>query len=363
VAVNDDALKLTVYFGESDRYEGHLLSDVLIDRYQRHGLQAAILLRAIEGFGIKHQLHTQRLLTLSEDLPLVSVALDTRAKIEALLPEVTEVVSGGLITLERARLLTGDIRAVPFPEGMHEATKLTLYVGRAERASGRPTYLQLVELLRQHGLDGATVLLGVDGIAHAERRRGRFFSRNADVPLMIVSVGPVEAISSALSRLGDLLAKPAITLERVLVCKQDGQRLAEPRRLPADDGSGLAIWQKLMIHTPEHARHDGHPLYVQIIRRLREAGASGATSLRGIWGFSGRQEPHGDRFLSLQRRVPVLTTVVDTPERILDWFEVIDELTDEAGLVTSEVVPAFQAIAPQRTTGGLRLARLHRDPG
>ena len=53
---------------------------MLVDLYEHHGVKAAVLLRAVEGFGIKHQLHTQRILTLSEDLPLVSVAVDNRER-------------------------------------------------------------------------------------------------------------------------------------------------------------------------------------------------------------------------------------------------------------------------------------------
>jgi hypothetical protein len=52
-----------------------------------------------------------------------------------------------------------------------------------------------------------------------------------------------------------------------------------------------------------------------------------------------------------------VTTLVDTPERCRRWFDLIDELTDEAGLVTSELVPAFQAVAPELRHGGLRLAQ------
>ena len=70
--MNRDCLKLTIYFGESDRVEGRLLSDVLIDLFEREELQAAVLMRAVEGFGIKHKLRTDRFLTLSEDLPLVA---------------------------------------------------------------------------------------------------------------------------------------------------------------------------------------------------------------------------------------------------------------------------------------------------
>ena len=100
-------------------------------------------------------------------------------------------------------------------------------------------------------------------------------------------------------------------------------------------------------------------LHHELIRALRKAGASGATSLRGLRGYHGDHEPHGDSFWQLRRRVPVITVIVDSPERVQRWFELVDGLTGESGLVTSEMVPAFRATGPQLTRGGLRLARLH----
>ena len=355
--MNEDCLKLTVYFGESDRFEGRLLSDALVDVFEQRGLHAAVLMRAVEGFGIKHKLRTQRFLTLSEDLPLVAVAVDERARIEAVLPDVTGMVEGGLVTLERARLLHGGLEAVVLPEDLEEATKLTIYLGRDERIAGRPAYLEVVAHLHRAALAGATVLLGVDGLAHRRRERARFFARNDAVPLMIVSVGAGDVVAGALPGLERLLADPIVTLERVRVCKRDGELLAQPRHLPERDEHGLGVWQKLMVFAGEQARHDGHPLYIQLIRRLREQGASGATSLRGIWGYSGDHPPHGDRLFRVRRQVPVVTTIVDTPAEIQRWFRIVDECTDEAGLVTSEMVPAFHAVAPERRVGGLRLAR------
>jgi PII-like signaling protein len=76
-----------------------------------------------------------------------------------------------------------------------------------------------------------------------------------------------------------------------------------------------------------------------------------------VWGYHGDHRPHGDSFWQLRRRVPILTVIVDTPERIRRWFGVVDELTDETGLVTSEMVPAFRATAEHRTSGGLHLAQ------
>ncbi len=353
----DDCLKLTTYFGERDRAGDAFLGDALVDLYERRAFEAGVVLRGVEGFGIKHQLQTARLLTLSEDLPLVSIAVDTRDRIQSALDEVTALTSHGLITLERARMLTGRVGTVDLPEELHEATKLTVYVGRQQRIANQPAHVAIVEALRRRGVAGATVLLGVDGTAHGVRRRARFFGRNAEVPLMIISVGEGRAIARALPDLGAMLQRPLMTLERVRLCKRDGTLLSEPAHLPDSDPTGLGVWQKLMVYAGEQARHAGKPLYVELVRRLREAGAAGATSLRGIWGYHGDHEPHGDRFWTLRRDVPVLTVIVDSPERVRRWFAIVDELTDETGLVTSELVPAFHAAGPGVASGGLALAR------
>jgi PII-like signaling protein len=358
--VNEDCLKLTTYFGERDRANGGFLADAFTDIYARHELQTSLVMRGIEGFGVKHHLRTDRLLTLSEDLPLVSVAVDTRERIQTALAEIDELRFDGLVTLERARMLTGRIEPVVLPPELHDATKLTVYVGRQERANGSPAYQAVVDLLHRRGIAGATVLLGVDGTAHGVRQRARFFGRNAQVPLMIIAVGDGQRIAELLPELGAMLPRPLLTLERVRVCKRDGERLAEPRALPQTDPSGLGVWQKLMVYTGEQARHAGHPLHHHVIRSLRHAGAAGATSLRGIWGYHGDHAPHGDSFWQLRRRVGIVTVIVDTPERIRDWFGLVDELTDETGLVTSEMVPAFRATSPERMHGGLTLADL--DP-
>lgn len=355
--MNEDCLKLTTYFSERDRTEGQLLGDALLDVYGRAEIEASVLLRGIEGFGLKHHLSTDRLLSLSEDLPAVSVAVDTRERIEAALEELVAIKRRGLLTLERARLLSGEIAEVSLPEELHEATKLTVYVGRQERVYGEPAFMAICDLLHRRGIAGATALLGVDGTVRGERERGRFFSRNAEVPMMVIAVGSGERIGHVLPELGSLLRRPLLTLERVRVCKRDGELLERPHALPANDAHGMAIWQKLMVYTSEAAKHDKHPIHTELIRRLRESGAIGATSLRGVWGFHGDHQPHGDRMLQLRRHVPIVSIIVDTPARIAASFEIVDELTEGRGLVTSEMVPAMTAMTEEEQQGGLRLAR------
>jgi PII-like signaling protein len=321
-----DALKLTVYFGERDRVHGRRLSDVLLDACERRGLRAAVLLRAAEGFGIKHHLRSDRLLTLSEDLPLVVVAVDERARVEAALPEVVDLAGDGLVTLERARLLAGDLDA-PAPA---TGAKLTLYGGRGDDPRA------LVEVLRRHGAAGATVLRGVDGTPHGERRRARLLGRDAGVPSLVVSVGDGAAIARALPDLARRLGRPLATLERVTVL--DG---GEPSAGPG--------WTKLSLYAGGGAAADA------AVRRLREAGAAGATVLRGVWGYRGDRPPHGDRLLALRRDVPTVTVCVDAPERAARWAELLRPLAGPDALLTAEHVPAYRATGPHIRRGDLRL--------
>ena len=72
--------KLTVYFGERDRAAGGFLSDALAAIFARHELHLSVVLRGIAGFGPAQHLRTDRLLSLSEDLPLVTVAVDERPR-------------------------------------------------------------------------------------------------------------------------------------------------------------------------------------------------------------------------------------------------------------------------------------------
>ena len=352
----DDCLKLTSYFGERERVHGRFFSDVLLDAFEEYDMASSILLRATGGFGLRHRLRGDQTLTMSEDPSVVAMAVDTRARVEALIPRVVELQMRGMLTVERARLVREDVLAKQMPKNRDEATKLTIYVGRHERVRRAPAHVAICELLHRRGIAGASVLVGVDGTNHGDRQRARFWDRNLDVPTMVLAVGESDRIRRVLPELNDLLERPLVSVERVQVCKRDGGLLARPHRLPDADLAGLGLWQKLMVYTSESQLHDGEPVHRGLIRRLRAIKARGATALRGVWGFHGDHEPHGDRLFQLGRRVPVVTVVVDTPEGIAASFDVIDEMTQEHGLVTCEMLPAMRYFGEGTRGGGLRLA-------
>ncbi|QLL05338.1 DUF190 domain-containing protein [Mycobacterium vicinigordonae] len=338
--MDEDALKLSAYFDERRRTGDRFLAEKLLELFEQRAIATSIVLRGIGGFGARHYLRTDQSLSLSEDPPVGIIAADNRTRIEALLDPVLALKQRGLVTLERARLLRDDVGPLELADELHEAVKLTIYVGRKERVYGMPAYIAICDLMYRRRIAGASVFLGVDGTAHGDRQRAQFIGRNADVPMMIIAVGSGAVIGRVLPELGGLLRRPLITIERVRVCKRDGELLERPHALPGTDEHGLPLWQKLMIYTSEAARRGGAPIHRALIQQLRRRKTSnGATVLRGIWGFHGDHEPHGDKFFSLVRHVPVVTLVIDTPSNIAESFDVVDELTHEQGLVTSEMVP------------------------
>jgi PII-like signaling protein len=344
-----DHLKLTSYFAERLRHGDRFLSDALLDLYSEHAVATSVVLRGIASYGPHHELRSDQSLSLSEDSPIAIAAVDSTDKMAGLAEQVAAMMSRGLVTLERAHL--GGYGLTP------DAAKLTVYVGRQDRADGRPAYRAVCEVLHRLGFAGASVFLGVDGTVRGQRRRARFVSRNIGVPVMIIAVGTGGQVIDALPELETLLREPLFTVERAQLCKRDGELLARPPALPATDEQGRPLWQKLMVYTSESALQDGVPVHRAIVRRLFDSrSARGATVLRGIWGFHGDHTPHGDSWLQLARRVPVTTVVVDAPDRISATFEVIDELTRQHGLVTSELVPAMVSIDDGKRVGGVGLA-------
>lgn len=318
-----EGLKLDVYFGESLGAD-----DALMACFAQHELEAAALYRGIEGYGLGRRLHTERFPDISTDLPLIAEAIDTRSKIEAVLADVDAIVSRGLVTLEPSLLATGDdVRDASFPAaGAGESGRLTVYCGRRGRA-----HRAVVELLRREGAQGATVLLGVDGIHDGRRARAGLLSRNADVPMATIAVGPMDALTRALHALPDVLARPVANLERIAVLKHNGEAL-EPLPWPTD-----SLWIALRVY----ARRS-NTIYTTLTRRLREADAAGVTTVLGEWGFSADEHPFGDRFGTIASHVPTYTVLVDTPDRIAELWPIVDAVTGRHGVVTAALVPAYR---------------------
>lgn len=99
------ASRLTVHLGESDRSHGRSRSSEIVRRARDAGLAGATVLRGLEGFGASQVLHTTRLVSLSDDLPVIVVLIDTPEHIDRFLPVLDELIDGGLVVREEVEVI------------------------------------------------------------------------------------------------------------------------------------------------------------------------------------------------------------------------------------------------------------------
>ena len=103
--IEGPAVRLTIFVGESDHWHHRPLFVEIVHRAHAAGLAGASVLRGIEGYGASSRIHTARLLSLSEDLPIVIVIVDAEEKVRAFVPQLDELVSEGLVMIDPVEVI------------------------------------------------------------------------------------------------------------------------------------------------------------------------------------------------------------------------------------------------------------------
>ncbi len=101
-----EQMLMRIYIGERDKHEGRPLYEAIVRLLRERHFAGATVLRAIMGFGANARIRTQKVLDLSIDLPIVVECVDEESKIREVLPDLDKMIGGGLITLERAHVIT-----------------------------------------------------------------------------------------------------------------------------------------------------------------------------------------------------------------------------------------------------------------
>ena len=96
---------MRIHLGERDKYQGRPLYEAIVHLLRTRGFAGATVFRGIMGFGASAGVHTEKVLRLSLDLPIVVECVDTEERIQEILPELDRMIGGGLITLEHARVI------------------------------------------------------------------------------------------------------------------------------------------------------------------------------------------------------------------------------------------------------------------
>ena len=102
---DSEQILMRIYIGENDRFQSQPLYEALLELFRDEGLAGATVLRGVSGFGASSVIHTDKLLRLANNLPLVIEVIDSEPNIDAVLPKIDGMFEGGLITLEKARVI------------------------------------------------------------------------------------------------------------------------------------------------------------------------------------------------------------------------------------------------------------------
>jgi PII-like signaling protein len=106
--IEGEQVLMRIFIGESDQWERKPLFMSLLELFRSRGVAGATVLKGVAGFGPRSVIHTAHLLRLSSDLPMVIEVVDTEERLQAILPEVDRRMSGGLVTMEKVRVVYYD---------------------------------------------------------------------------------------------------------------------------------------------------------------------------------------------------------------------------------------------------------------
>lgn len=96
---------MRIHIGESDKWHGKPLYEAIVEMLRKEGFSGATVLRGVAGYGGSSVYHTDKILRLSQDLPIVLEVIESTERIEQILPRLDEMVDGGLVTLEKVRVI------------------------------------------------------------------------------------------------------------------------------------------------------------------------------------------------------------------------------------------------------------------
>jgi len=190
------AVKVTIYLSEGSTHRGVSTSASILDFLFFQGIAGATVLKGIAGFGSDHHLHSASQVAISDHLPLKIEFIETREKVDELLPKLEEMVGSGMIELQETTIAKPAQRAksaeTAAPQRIKiegKAKMMRIYIGESDKWQGKPLYEALVRAMRAHDLAGVTVDRGILGYgAHRRIHKDQplHLSRDASIVLSIV---------------------------------------------------------------------------------------------------------------------------------------------------------------------------------
>jgi PII-like signaling protein len=233
------AKKVSIYVGQDHQYHGESVYAAILEFLFYHKVSGASVTRGIAGFGADHHMHTDRILVLTENLPMKVEFIETPGKVEELLPKLHEMVGTGVIEIQDTTIVkpsetskqAARQESSPPLKSSGKAKLMRIFIGENDRWSGKPLHKALIECMRANGIAGVTVYQGILGYG-ANRRIHKYSALHLshDRPIMLSVVDNEERLRAFLLVLDDMVQQGLVVLSDVDVIKYTHNFQEEERR-------------------------------------------------------------------------------------------------------------------------------------
>jgi len=228
------AKKVTIYVNEDTRSHHGPLYEAVMRFLLEKGVAGATATRCLEGFGSHHQLHTPKIEALSEHLPIRIEFIETAARVDALLPDLYELVSDGMIDVQETTVVKTSRDTEPAPatllpreRSQGAAKMMRIFLGEADRFDGEPLYDAIVKRLRMMDIVGATVYRGILGYgSKGHTHREHFLHISKDLPVMISVIDSADKIAKAAEAIEAMMEDGLLVFSEV-----EYVRLVRPKQI------------------------------------------------------------------------------------------------------------------------------------
>ncbi|MBS1877466.1 MAG: DUF190 domain-containing protein [Acidobacteria bacterium] len=215
------------------------------------------------------------------------------------------------------------------------AKKVTLYINEDARYRHGSLYEAVLEFLKHRGIAGATASraiagYGSGGVLHTQR--SEYLAEH--LPIRIEFVDRADKVDALLPALNEIVTDGLIEVQDTVVIRSASAAAPEPpkphevRRTPA---------KMMRVFLGEADQEGGEPLYDAIVKRLRAMEVAGATVYRGILGYGAKGHTHRRSFFHLSRDLPIVISVIDSPEKITAAADAIAGMLGDGLIVISDV--------------------------
>lgn len=217
------------------------------------------------------------------------------------------------------------------------AKKVTIYLNEDTRAQHHgPLYQTVMEFLFNKGVSGATLIRPHSGFGpHRRMRSPDTEASMTELPIRVEFIDTPEKVERLMPLLYDLVTDGLIEVQDAVIVKAVSQDEAAEAPLAKHREARPA--KMLRVFLGEADQWEGEPLYDAIVKRLRMLEVAGATVYRGILGYGAKGRTHKEGFFHLSRDLPIMISVVDSPEKIDEAIAAVEAMLGDGLIVISDV--------------------------